>query len=51
MDQYIVGARYIVTKGLDLNIQYDRINLVNTKFSGANFVTGDIVVVRTNVTF
>jgi predicted porin len=51
LDQYIVGARYIVAKGLNLNVQYDRINLTNTKSSGANYVTGDVVVLRTNVTF
>lgn len=51
LDQYVTGARYIVTKGFDLNLEYDRLDLANTKTSGARDVSADIVIFRTNVAF
>ena len=52
LDQYIVGARYIVTKGLDLNVEYSRLNLSNNGASGApSEVDANIVLFRSNVAF
>ena len=52
LDQSVTGPRYIVTKGFDLNLEYDRLNLHNNGASGApSEVNANIVLFRSNIAF
>jgi outer membrane protein OmpU len=52
LDHYVTGARYIVTNGFDLNVEYNRLNLRNNGASGAPpEVDANIVLFRSNIAF